>query len=39
MREFAKEMLVMLVASIGLSIGLSVTIALVMRALEMIING
>ena len=39
MREFAKEMLVMIVASLGLSIGLSVAIALVMRVLEMIING
>ena len=39
MREFAKEMLVMIVASLGLSIGLSVAIALVMRVLEMIVNG
>lgn len=39
MREFDKEMLVMIAALLGLYIGLLVAIALVMRVLEMIVNG
>lgn len=39
MREFDKEMLVMIAALLGLYIGLLVAIALVMGVLEMIVNG
>ena len=39
MREFAKEMLVMLLATMGISIGLSIAIGLVTQVMKVVING
>ena len=39
MREFAKEMLVMILATAGISIGLSIAIGLVTQVMRMIVNG
>lgn len=39
MREFAKEMLIMILATAGISIGLSVAIGLVAQVMRMVVNG
>ena len=39
MREFAKEMLVMILATAGISLGLSIAIGLVAQVMRMVVNG
>lgn len=39
MREFAKEMLIMILATAGISIGLSVAIGLVAQVMRVVVNG